>query len=299
MSSLPQSQVLWNIVSDRTPEGNEPGDLNGDGVVKISTIAIDDAFGTGFQNALESIASSANDAIIYEKTTHPKTADVNEYDWEDAVELLTDDATDGTEDAPPDVLVEFTFPNFSLAILKAYVQSGVGLPFLHTHSMRERTVIVAAEGTLDAQEGTSYLPIDGVSGQAFDERFTHELGIARQSQWDAHVYDGGILFALATVLATKDMDDPGEVTGAQIRDAMKELNDPDGKVVRIGPREFQKGVEAIAAEKAINYEGASGPCDFDEYGRARNRIAHWEVDDGQDRDVAVYDCIADDRCPKE
>lgn len=297
MSSVPQSQVLWNILIDKTPAGNTLGDLNGDGVVKISTVAIDDPFGLGFQNALSEVVTAADPDAIYEKTTHPKDADLNEFDWAGVVAALTDDQTDGKEDAPPDVLIEFTFPNFSLAIVKAY--SGDETPFLHTHSMRERTVIVSAESALDGHEGTSYLPSDGDSGELFDARFRNEVGTARQSQWDAHVYDGGFLFALATLKASKGLDDASAVTGEQIRDAMFELNDPDGEVIRIGPAEFAKAAKLIADGEAINYEGASGPTDFNEYGRALNRIAHFEVRNGKDSNIAVYDCVKDSGCPKE
>lgn len=298
MSSLPQSQVLWNIIKDKTPKGNTPGDLNGDGVVKISTIAIDDAFGTGFQNALEEVALAGDPDLIYEKTTHPKNADVNQYDWDEAVGELINSSTGGTEDVEPDVLVEFTFPNFSLAIVKSYAQGDTQLPFLHTHSMRERTIILSAENLLDDHEGTSYLPSDGKSGEAFNKRFLDVFETKRQSQWDAHVYDGGILFALGALKATMGMDDPTEVKGAAIRDAMKELNDPKGAVIRVGPKEFAKAAELIAAGKPINYEGASGPCDFDEYGRALNRISHWRVNNGEASDIGVYDCVSDDSCPK-
>lgn len=297
MSSVPQSQVLWNILADKTPSGNEPGDLNGDGVVKISTIAIDDAFGIGFQDALEEVLLDASPNAIYERTTHPKNADVNEYDWPSAVDALIDDQTDGQEDVKPDVVIEFTFPNFSLAIVKAYL--GNETPFLHTHSMRERTVIVSAESALDGHEGTSYLPSDGESGELFDERFRALVGTARQSQWDSHVYDAGFLFGLATVKATKDLEDPGSVEGSAIRDALFDLNDPDGEVIRIGPGEFAKAARLLADGMPINYEGASGPTDFNEYGRALNRISHFQVENGNVVDLAVYDCVADSSCPKQ
>jgi hypothetical protein len=299
MSSVPQSRVLWNILADNTPTGNAPGDLNGDGTVKISTIALNDAFGTGFQNGMETVAVAENPDAVYEKITHPSTADPNQYDWSSALEELTDNLTGTQEDVAPDVIIEFTFPQFSLALVKAYTGE---IPFLHTHSMRERPVIVLAGGKLDGQEGTSYLPSDGASGAAFDARFSAVYNNApRESQWDSHVYDGGILFALGTVKASLGMADPSEVTGAEIRDAMLTLNEPGGIKVGIGPEEFAKGVDAIANGDAINYEGASGPCDFDAYGRALNRIAHWRVNDAsQAEDVAVYDCVADPMtCPKQ
>jgi hypothetical protein len=296
MSSVPQSRVLWNILGDETPAGNLPGDLNGDGHVKISTIALDDGFGTGFQDAMAAVVAEAAPGAVYERTTHPKDADVNTYDWGSALDLLLDNETDGLQDHPPDVLIEFTFPQFSLSLVKAYTGS---VPFMHTHSMRERTVVLSAENKLEGQEGTSYLPSDGPSGEMFDARFLAVRQIARQSQWDSDVYDGAFLFALATVKATQDMEDPALVSGEQIRDAMLELNDRDGEVIRIGPDEFAKGAKLIADGKAINYEGASGPCDFDAYGRARNKISHWRVVDNDVTEVGTYDCIADDSCPRQ
>jgi hypothetical protein len=295
MSSLPQANVLWNILVDQTPAGDLPGDLNGDGVVKISTIALDDGFGTGFQNAMEQVVAAQAPDAIYEKTLHPKDASPDTYDWESAIDELTDTLTAGQTDVEPDVIVEFTFPQFSLALVKAYSST---IPFLHTHSMREKTVVLSAEGRLDGQDGTSYLPSDGVSGEMFDDRFAQVIEISRQSQWDSGVYDAAFLFALGTVHASKDLEDPSLVTGAAIRDAMKLLNDPDGEVIRIGPQEFAKGAAAIADGRPINYEGASGPVDFDAYGRAKNRISHWRVENGVAADVAVYDCIANASCPK-
>lgn len=301
MSSLPQAHVLWNILVDTTPVGNLPGDLNGDGSVKVSTIAQDDAFGIGFQNAMANVVREESPNAIYEKTTHAKDANPDNYDWSLAIDLLTDAFTQGlggeqtVGDVTPDVIIEFTFPQFSLALVKAYSSA---IPFMHTHSMRERTVVLSAEGRLEGQEGTSYLPSDGDSGEMFDEHFRNTIEISRQSQWDSAVYDGAFIFALATLAASRNLADPSSVSGEAVRDAMKQLNDPEGEVIRVGPEEFGKAARAIAAGLPINYEGASGPCDFDANGRARNRISHWRVHDGQAIDVAVYDCVADANCPK-
>lgn len=308
MSSKLQSQVLWNILVDKTPKGELPGDLNGDGVVKISTIALADAFGTGFQDAMDVVvqdaAKAGGFAVTYEKTSHPKDANLDSWGWSEALDLMTDNKTvsvvDGktvTEtDVVPDVLIEFTFPQFSLSLVKAYTAD---IPFFHTHSMRERTVVVAAQNKLENQEGTSYLPSDGESGKVFDQRFRDVVRKGRQSQWDSDVYDGGFLFALGAVKATMDMEDPSKVTGDAIRDAMLTLNDKEGERIGVGPEEFAKGAKLIAEGKAIDYDGASGPCDFDAQGRATNRLAHWRVEKGVAEDVAIYNCVDDATCPKQ
>jgi hypothetical protein len=305
MASTYQSQVLWNIIGDMTPDGNEPGDLNGDGVVKISTVAQADGFGTGFQNALAGIATAANADIVYEKLTFPTTNDVNdEAIWDDIVELMTDGSTssdmaDPVPDAEPDLVIEFAFPQFSLAIVKAYAAANSSQPFLHTHSMRERPVVLFAEAALNGHQGTSYLPSDGESGEIFDSHFSDALGVERESQWDSGAYDSGFLTALAVLKASADVDDAANVSGEAVRDALKTLNDPDGEVIRPGRREFAKAARLIADGEAINYEGASGPCDFDDNGRALNRIAHWEANDENVENLAIYDCVADPSCPKQ
>jgi hypothetical protein len=305
MASTYQSQVLWNIISDMT-EGDLPGDINGDGIIKISTVAQSDGFGTGFQNALETVVLTANPdiEIVYEKLTFATTEDVNdEQIWADLVDLLADDAHIDPEGATvagiePDIVIEFAFPQFSLALVKAYAAADKPQTFLHTHSMRERPVVLTAEAALNGHQGTSYLPSDGESGEMFDDHFRSAFGVARQSQWDSGAYDTGFLTALAIVAASKDLDDPKAVTGEEIRDAMKTLNDPDGEVIRPGQGQFAKAAQLIADGEPINYEGASGPCDFDQYGRALNRISHWRANDQEVTDIAVYDCVSDPTCPK-
>ena len=300
MASTYQSQVLWNIITEMTPRGNAAGDINGDGLVKVSTVAQTDGFGMGFQDALEDIALEANEleakaAIVYEKLTFATTVDVNqERLWDELVDALTDDRTtndmlEEAVDQEPDVVIEFAFPQFSLALVKAYAAAHKTQTFLHTHSMRELPVILSAESALDGHQGTSYLPSDGKSGEIFDNHFINVYKVPRESQWDSGAYDAGFLTALAVLKAGIETDDPSKVSGAAVRDALKTLNDPMGTLIRPGSSEFAKAAKAIANGEPINYEGASGPCDFDEYGRALNRISHWRANNQIVSTLAVYD----------
>ena len=274
MASTYQSQVLWNIITDMTPEGNAVGDINGDGVVKISTVAQADGFGTGFQNALEAIALAATPDIVYEKLTFATTEDVNqEQVWNDLVDALTDDRSmnvDGVEEmtGEPDVVIEFAFPQFSLALVKAYAAKDKTQTFLHTHSMRERPVVLSAESALDGHQGTSYLPSDGESGEMFDTHFSNVYKVTRESQWDSGAYDTGFLTALAVLKAGMEIDDATEVTGEAVRDALKTLNDPDGEVIRPGSSEFAKAAKADCGRRGHQLRGRVGPVRFQ---RARSR----------------------------
>jgi hypothetical protein len=297
MSSTPQSLVLARIITGK----GDRGDVNGDGKLKVSTIHIDDAFGNGFAAVLEqAILRFRPDAII-EKVSHPPRNELlNDLGlWSENIRLLADDRTGEVRDVRPDIVLEITFPQYSLAILKAYAAGNYQVPFLHTHSMREKTVVIQAGRSLDGHEGTSYLPLDGESGRLFDERFVKTVGISRQSQWDGHVYDGFFLTALATLIAARETRDPAGLRGYHLRDAMSKVNEREGTIIRPGPRELARAAELIAEGKPINYEGASGSCDFDLYGRALNRIAHWSGERQIVSDLDVYDCASNpEECPR-
>ena len=295
MSSLPQSLVISRLLLARDGKN---GDLNGDGKLKISIIAIDDPFGTSFAAALTSTIQAANPNAIVETILHPKTAALDTYDWAGVLSQLTDNKTGTNTDVAPDAIVEITFPQFSLALVKAYTAGAYTLPFFHTHSMREQPVVVQAGHDLDNQEGTSYLPSDGVSGQMFDAHFAAITQLTRQSQWDAHVYDGGVIFGLGVMAAIKAGADPATLTGAQVRDAMMTVNNPAGEIIRPGVDDIAKAAQLISEGKPINYEGASGPCDFDVNGRALNRISHWKVTNTKVTNIDAFDCVANPAtCP--
>jgi len=106
-----------------------------------------------------------------------------------------------------------------------------------------------------------------------------------------------MLIMLAAAAASKDLADPTQVTGAQIRDALRTINAPNGTVVRTGPDEFAKAIMLLSENKPINYEGASGPVDFDSNLNIIDRIVHWKVVGGQFVDIAKYDCVASAACP--
>ena len=63
-------------------------------------------------------------------------------------------------------------------------------------------------------------------------------------------------------LAILSMAKAGQASGTAIRDTIRKITDDSGVKVDNAP----DGVKAIADGKEINYQGASGPCRFDEHG---------------------------------
>ncbi len=106
----------------------------------------------------------------------------------------------------------------------------------------------------------------------------------------ATTYDAIMLGALATIVATKDMDDPSQVTGEQIRAAMWQLNDPAGTEILAGPDGIAQAIPLIKAGMPINYSGVSGPLDFDANAFVLGNMAHWTITGGHFVDQQLYDC---------
>jgi ABC-type branched-subunit amino acid transport system substrate-binding protein len=301
MSALPQARVLVNIILAKNG-----ADRDGDGKVKVSILAIDDAFGNGFSNAIKQALTEVVPDAIVEQLTHPTPAtdptfDVSTYDWGTAMtklnDMMTTRASGNTVDVAPDFIIEATFAQQTIALLKAYHDGGYTVPFFHTHTARENAV--RAQTTfLEGQEGTSQLPLDGAAGEIFRAAFEGAGHGPIQSQWDSHAYDATMTAIYGILVASKDMENPTLVTGAQIRDAIKTINNPAGLVVMPGPDGVAAAVAAINQGQPINYQGASGPCDFDAYGRALTKLAYWRFDQGDYRQAGVYDCASDPvNCP--
>ena len=66
--------------------------------------------------------------------------------------------------------------------------------------------------------------------------------------------------------------------GPAIRDAMREVTNAPGEPV--GPGDFAKAKELIAAGTDIDYQGAAGNHEFDENGDVTGIFEHWAVKDG-------------------
>jgi len=88
------------------------------------------------------------------------------------------------------------------------------------------------------------------------KEFSAAVPRSDQSPYAPQAWDQMSLVALA-VAAGK-----GEVSGTAIKDHLRAVANPPGTVVY----SFAEGVKLLQEGKKINYEGASGSCDFDQVG---------------------------------
>jgi hypothetical protein len=74
----------------------------------------------------------------------------------------------------------------------------------------------------------------------------------------------------------------GSTDPAEIRDAMRTLNDPSGEKVASGAAGIKKALELIEQGKPINYQGASGFSGWDKNGDLPSGfIEIWKYEGGK------------------
>jgi hypothetical protein len=276
------------------------GDVNGDGVFKIATYATSEPFGQSLAKAIRDAAVKLHPtALAIEEVWLDSTVDPNSYDWSTDLGKLTDNKNEagGAADGVPDVIFNTVFLNFSIALTKAYAQNNHTIPVVAGDTFRRRTALDVLGAAANGQEGTSPLVADTTpSGQTFAREFLDATGLT-PSGYDPQAYDAVLISLLGALVASQPLADPAQVTPVQIRDALKKVNDPAGEVVRPGPDELAKAIGFIAAGKAINYEGASGACDFDANRNTLGKIVHWKVENRAFVDYEQYDCSKGVDCP--
>jgi branched-chain amino acid transport system substrate-binding protein len=81
------------------------------------------------------------------------------------------------------------------------------------------------------------------------------LGVTDVDPYSAQTYDHASLACLAIAKA-------GDASGDAIRQSLRQISQGDGAMIY----DAVTGLTAMGAGVEINYEGASGPCDFDELG---------------------------------
>jgi branched-chain amino acid transport system substrate-binding protein len=115
---------------------------------------------------------------------------------------------------------------------------------------------------------TTFQPSPDVDSSAF-KRLKDRFGNAQVDPYSAQTYDHASLAILAAALA-------GDASGTAIRDNVRRISQGDGEKVD----NVTDGLRAIAAGRAINYDGASGPVEFDERGDIKGTKFRFEVAEG-------------------
>lgn len=126
------------------------------------------------------------------------------------------------------------------------------------------------------QGETAQSDTDRAPYKAFAKAYKDEYGKA-PGLFVANAYDATMLVGLAAVAA-------GSTCGSAINDKLRDVAGPGGSKVS----SFADAASALAKDKDVDYDGASGPVDFDKSGTVAGSYAILQVKSGKWSQVKFY-----------
>ena len=97
---------------------------------------------------------------------------------------------------------------------------------------------------------------DNIPGFSTRRSQSQMIGVASPDPYTTQVYDQINLILMAIAMA-------GDTSGTAIKDAVRKISQAQGGAKVDNAID---GLKAIAAKQPVDYDGASGPCDFTETG---------------------------------
>jgi hypothetical protein len=291
-----------------TSDSGGNGDVNGDGRVRVVWIGTSDtstqASITGDRKAFDTYVATlpaGSPTYVAETVTFDPGTTPEGFDYTAPIALATDNflGIDTTLDmGAPDLIINKALTNVAIPFIKAYKQNTANTTAIFQDgSFRRNSLLASLGATADGQRGVSNIAyMNNASGTIFKTEQQAVTGWA-PAAYESQGYDAMALALLSMVKASITAGDPLAVTSLQTRDALTTLNTPGALVIRTGATELKKGIEAIIAGTAINYEGASGTVDFDAVGNVKNLAVLWQIEGGQFVEKQTFDCVTSADCP--
>ena len=233
---------------------------NKEGYTKASIIYVDNPYGEGLADAFEEAFTALGGQVLAKV---PYTEGQASYA----------DVVDSAFSPGPEVCILIAYPKEGGTIIRDWAAGGYGGTFLFTDGLKSEDFITnAGAENVEGMKGTA--PYTG--GPNFDkfcDMYQQEFGEdPRQYVFcDTH-YDAMILLALGIIKA-------GVCEPDSVKKVLQSVSAPPGDTVNVG--EFKTAVSLLNQGKDINYEGASGPVDFDEVGDVTANYEVWKIENGQ------------------
>lgn len=177
----------------------------------------------------------------------------------------------------PETIVLIAYAVEGAKITRAYTDSFAqqGKFWFFTDGCAEKefiTLVGAEKFSWLAHEGTNPTVAPSTTREAFHAAFRSTYGQEVGGATGAiQTYDAVYLAALAMTAA-------GASDGVSVRDALPGVSRPPGEAFT--PAQYSAAVDALRAGRDIDYVGASGPVDFDDFGDVLGPYAIWRIESG-------------------
>ncbi len=181
----------------------------------------------------------------------------------------------------PDVLILVAYPESGVVILREALSAELFDQFMFPDGMQSEQMIQDVGGNfLEGMYGTGPGAAENKSYEIYLRDYQAEFGEKPATAYTENSYDAVVAIALAMAAAGNE-GMQGEYPGTAIRDNLRVVCNPPGEEIVAGVDGIKKAFELIAQGKEINYDGAAGAIDFDEYGDTITPILIWKIEGGE------------------
>ncbi|MDX1620414.1 MAG: ABC transporter substrate-binding protein [Nitriliruptorales bacterium] len=242
--------------------------ITGDGYSDVAIIALNDEYGQGFANELESAISDAGGNVVANVAYDPAGTEFSA-DVQQALE------------ADPQAIALISFPDTGSKIIRELLSAGIEPDQIYTADGMQGEQVAELVNPDDASA------IDGMKGTApssqgseqFSQAFQEFAPEGTPQIFSAHAYDCAILIALASSIA--GTDDPAQFN-TEIVQATKEGEKCDS---------YSACLELIQGGTTdIDYDGATGTLDFIDVGEpASGTYEIWQFDSSAEGGITTLD----------
>jgi len=180
----------------------------------------------------------------------------------------------------PDVLAAISYPGHASIYLREALEGNYIKKFLFCDGTKSLEVVKAigeknAEGMMGTAPGS--VLTDGYN--VFVAEYGKAYGEVPPLPFMTNMYDAMLVIGLAIKAA--QVGGVKEINSMAIRDHLRQVANPPGEVVGAGGTGLKKAFQLLEEKKKVNYEGASGSCDFDENGDVITPIEVWRFAGGK------------------
>ncbi len=260
ITTLDDDDFLFRTTPSDAQQGVVLGNLvHGKGIGSVAILYVNNDYGRGLAESFAASYEAAGGAVTGNSAFEP-----NQASYRGELQSLAR--------AEPDALLLIAYPDDGgLLIVRQSIEEGFFSNFIFTDGMKATQVASDFGDFLEGAFGTAPRAEETEFGAAFAAAYEAKYGELPPLPFIDSAYDAAMIMMLAAEKA-------GSADGTAIRDALREVANEPGEIV--GPGEFARAKELIAAGTDINYEGAAGSHEFDENGDVGGTYEHWVVTGG-------------------
>ena len=256
ISDAAQGLLLANLADDA-------------GYSTVCNVYVNNAYGEGlsdaFTAAFNDLAGSTIAAVPHEEAQVTYLAELGQCSGADA-------------------LAAIAYPESAGIFLREAVEGDLFENYIFVDGTKSTDMLdQLGWAAFDGARGTApaALPTDSASG--FDERYEAAYGELSQLPFIKEAYDAVYVIALAAEAA-------GSSDRTAIRDEIRNVANEPGVAIAPGTEGFALAITSLAAGEEINYDGVTGPLEFDSAGDPAVGAIEWFHVDGAN-EVFVQDKV--------